>query len=307
MPFSAHDIHYMRSALAVLENSGTDVMKIHDETSDWNEKHMVFAYNLPQAAFQSQFRKITQTVSEDASRIKQWCDELDVVTHREEWANELSVCLQALLAMIRNSDIKIYTFDNGIKKPVLLDKSDHTASSLYRLGVSIRNVEYWLRAGLTLHGSKTQKLNVNAYLGFTASNPYTITTGWNPRNPFRHDDWKLPPWKWFSHKTQHETQHGQGHVPRVWASVPMADQWPIMRVLRDEKQWCMTHGIPAPSLGPSSVGVPDTDENWFTYSNFDTWWHNLTDHQRLLLWEKRGDSSTWQPPKDFEGEWTGWN
>ena len=174
MPFSAHDIHYMRSALAVLENSGTDVMKIHDETSDWNEKHMVFAYNLPQGTFQSQFRAITQTVSEDASRIQQWCDELDVVTQREQWANELSVHLQALLAMIRNSDIKIYTFDNGIKKPVLLDKSDQTASSLYRLAVSIRNVEYWLLAGLTLHGSKTQKLNVNAYPDFTASNPYTI-------------------------------------------------------------------------------------------------------------------------------------
>jgi hypothetical protein len=112
------------------------------------------------------------------------------------------------------------------------------------------------------------------------------------------------PWPW--HSRQQE-QHGQGHVPRVWASVPMADQWPIMRVLRDEKRWCMAHGIPAPSLGPSSVGVPDTDENWFTYSNFDTWWHHLTDHQRLLLWEQRGGSSTWQPPKDFEGEWTGWN
>ena len=156
------------------------------------------------------------------------------------------------------------------------------------------------------------------------ANPYTIATA------------KIP-WPWHNRKQE---QHGQGHVPRVWASVPMADQWPIMRVLRDEKRWCMAHGIPAPSLGPSSVGVPDTDENWFTYSNFDTWWHNLTDYQRLLLWEKRGGSSTWappdleeekrryeasqkaleriksknfdykatwQPPKHFKGEWTGWN
>ena len=66
--------------------------------------------------------------------------------------------------MIDDSDIKIYTFDNGIKKPVLLNKSDQTASSLYRFAVSIGNVVYWLQRGLTLHGSKTQKLDVNAYL-----------------------------------------------------------------------------------------------------------------------------------------------
>ena len=129
------------------------------------------------------------------------------------------------------------------------------------------------------------------------ANPYMIATARIPKIP-------TIPWPWHNRKQE---QHGQGHVPRVWASVPMADQWPIMRVLRDEQRWCIAHGIPAPSLGPSSVGVPDTDENWFTYSNFDTWWHNLTDYQRLLLWEKRGGSSTWQPPKDFEGEWTGWN
>ena len=80
------------------------------------------------------------------------------------------------------------------------------------------------------------------------ANPYTIATAKIPKIS----------WPWHSRKRE---QHGQGHVPRVWASVPMADQWPIMRVLRDEKQFCMTHGIPAPSLGPSSVGVPDTDEN----------------------------------------------
>ena len=93
MPFSASDINYMESALKVLENSRTRLMQIHDDTQDWNEKCMVFAYDLPPGTFQNQFHSITTSVTKDANRIQQWCDELDLITQREQWVEELKIGL----------------------------------------------------------------------------------------------------------------------------------------------------------------------------------------------------------------------
>ena len=45
----------------------------------------------------------------------------------------------------------------------------------------------------------------------------------------------------------------------------------------------------------------DTHENWFAYGNFQQWWFHLTPAQRWLLWEKRGGTTTWEPP-DLEEE-----
>ena len=153
----------------------------------------------------------------DARRIQQWCNDLDVVTQREEWATQLRDNLQVLLVMIRNSDIQIYTFDHGIKKTVLFDKSNQQVSSLLRLSVIIEGVEYWLLSGLTLHGSETQKLNVNAYPDFTASNPYTITTNWSVTNFFRHKQWNLPPSEW-RRAPKHE--HEPLQEPPEWWQPP---------------------------------------------------------------------------------------
>ena len=116
MSFSTRDINYMQSALKVLENSRTQLMEIHDKTSDWNEKNMVFAYDLSPGTFQNQVHAIMTTVTKDANRIQQFCHDLNLLTQREEWVENLQIGLKALLAMIDDSDIKIYTFDNGIKK-----------------------------------------------------------------------------------------------------------------------------------------------------------------------------------------------
>ena len=117
-------------------------------------------------------------------------------------------------------------------------------------------------------------------------------------NFFRHKQWNLPPSEWLgAPKNEHEEEH----VPKNWAEIPMADQWPILRVLRGEKAWCMAHGIPAPPKVMNAPMVPDTDENWFTYRDFRKWWFHLTPTQRWQLWQKRGVSSTWAPP-DLEEE-----
>ena len=125
-----------------------------------------------------------------------------------------------------------------------------------------------------------------------------ITTRWSVQNFFRHKQWNLPPSEWLG-APKHE--HVQEHVPKNWAEIPMADQWPIQRVLRDERAWCMAHGIPAPPQVMGAPMVSDTDENWFTYRDFRKWWFHLTPTQRWLLWQKRGGSSTWEPP-DLEKE-----
>ena len=46
----------------------------------------------------------------------------------------------------------------------------------------------------------------------------------------------------------------------------------------------MAHGIRAPPKNPFAPIVPDTDENWFTYINVHSWWMDLTQRQRWLLW-----------------------
>ena len=125
-----------------------------------------------------------------------------------------------------------------------------------------------------------------------------ITTRWSVQNFFRHKQWNLPPSEWLG-APKHE--HVQEHVPKNWAEIPMADQWPIQFVLRNDPAWCMAHGIPAPPQVMGAPMVSDTDENWFTYRDFRKWWFHLTPTQRWLLWQKRGGSTTWEPP-DLEKE-----
>ena len=57
---------------------------MHDEKKDWNEELMVFTYNLPPRTFQNQFHAIMRTVKQEANRIQEWCNELDVITQREQ-------------------------------------------------------------------------------------------------------------------------------------------------------------------------------------------------------------------------------
>ena len=131
------------------------------------------------------------------------------------------------------------------------------------------------------------------------ANPYTITTRWSVRNFFRHKQWNLPPSEWLGAPKE---QHVEEHVPRDWLRIPERDRWPIQRVVRDERGWCIAHGIPGvPMMNIERESNVDTHENWFAYGNFQQWWFHLTPNQRLLLWEKRGGSTEWEPPEDFEG------
>ena len=131
------------------------------------------------------------------------------------------------------------------------------------------------------------------------ANPYTITTRWSVRNFFRHKQWNLPPSEWLGAPKE---QHVEEHVPRNWFNIPERDRWPIQRVVRDERGWCIAHGIPGvPMMNIDRQSNVDTHENWFAYGNFQQWWFHLTPNQRWLLWEKRGGSTEWEPPEDFEG------
>jgi len=141
--------------------------------------------------------------------------------------------------------------------------------------------------------------------GFASANPYTITTRWSVRNFFRHKQWNLPPSEWLGAPKE---QHVEEHVPRNWFNIPERDRWPIQRIVRDERGWCMAHGIPGvPMMNMERESYVDTHENWFAYGNFQQWWFHLTPAQRWLLWEKRGGSTEWQPPEDFEGHSSAWN
>ena len=135
-----------------------------------------------------------------------------------------------------------------------------------------------------------------------SANPYTIatiTTRWNPKNFFRHKQWNLPPSEWFGAPQE---QHVEEHVPRDWFRIPERDRWPIQRVVRDDRGWCIAHGIPGvPMMNIERESYVDTHENWFAYGNFQQWWFHLTPAQRWLLWEKRGGTTTWEPP-DLEEE-----
>ena len=128
------------------------------------------------------------------------------------------------------------------------------------------------------------------------SNPYTITTDkWHPKYFFKNQRWHPSTWR-----RPQEEKHEEEHVPRIWAELPRADQWPILHVLRNERAWCMAHGIPAPGMmGIEGEPTLDTHDN-FKYRNFKYWWFHLTPAQRWQLWEKRGGSTDWAPPDPEE-------